>query len=67
MLFTAREGPPVPRRGCHGHRRHGEGDAEIPLSIELPNLKRIEELGVAGHAKRCLDTAKAYFKEHGID
>ena len=30
-------------------------------------LKRIEELGVAGHAKRCLDTAKAYFKEHGID
>ena len=40
---------------------------KIPLSIELPNLKRIEELGVAGHAKRCLDTAKAYFKEHGID
>ena len=33
----------------------------------LYNTKRIEELGVAGHAKRCLDTAKAYFKEHGID
>lgn len=44
-----------------------KGMPEIPLSIELPNLKRIEELGVAGHAKRCLDTAKAYFKEHGID
>lgn len=28
-----------------------KGMPEIPLSIELPNLKRIEELGVAGHAQ----------------
>ena len=39
---------------------------ELPLSIELPNLKRIEELGVEGHARRCLETAKAYFAEHNM-
>ena len=37
-----------------------------PCSIELPNLQRMEELGAAGHAKRCLDTAKAYFAQHGL-
>jgi hypothetical protein len=38
-----------------------------PCSIELPNAKRVRELGVAGHAKRCLDEAKAYFAANGID
>lgn len=40
---------------------------EVPLSIELPNLKRMQELGAAGHAKRCLETTKEYFKAHGMD
>ena len=31
----------------------------IPLSIELPNAQRLKELGYAGHARRCLDTARA--------
>lgn len=49
----------------------GEGDADLkgllralpanPCSIELPNTKRISELGAAGHAARCLETAKALF------
>ena len=30
----------------------------MPYSIELPNLKRVKELGYAGHAKRCLETAR---------
>ena len=67
MLFTAREGRLYPGEGAMDIAGMVNGMPEIPLSIELPNLKRIEELGVAGHAKRCLDTAKAYFKEHGID
>ena len=67
MLFTAREGRLYPGEGAMDIAGMVKGMPEIPLSIELPNLKRIEELGVAGHAKRCLDTAKAYFKEHGID
>lgn len=35
---------------------------EIPLSIELPNAKRVQELGCEGHARRCLETAKQYLK-----
>ena len=32
-----------------------------PCSIELPNLKYIELYGAEGHARRCLETAKALF------
>lgn len=32
-----------------------------PCSIELPNLKYIEQYGAEGHARRCLETAKALF------
>jgi sugar phosphate isomerase/epimerase len=32
---------------------------DIPLSIELPNAQRVKELGYAGHARRCLETARA--------
>lgn len=55
----------------------GEGGADIAgmlkalpanvCSIELPNTKRTAELGAAGHAARCLETAKAYFKANGLD
>ncbi len=31
----------------------------MPLSIELPNAQRVKELGYAGHARRCLETARA--------
>jgi len=30
----------------------------VTYSIELPNLKRVEELGYEGHARRCLQAAK---------
>ncbi|MGO4886720.1 sugar phosphate isomerase/epimerase family protein [Anaerobacillus sp. MEB173] len=33
---------------------------EIPYSIELPNIKRAEELGYEEFARRCLQTAKDY-------
>lgn len=33
----------------------------VPLSIELPNARRSAELGHEGHARRCLQTARAYF------
>lgn len=39
---------------------------EAPYSIELPNIKRIAELGAAGHVTRCLETAKAYFADKGL-
>lgn len=55
----------------------GEGDIdinaivtrlpEIPYSIEIPNHARVKELGYEGHARRCLQTAKAYFASHPRD
>lgn len=32
----------------------------MPYSIELPNSKRVAEYGYKEHARRCLETAKAY-------
>lgn len=67
MIRTAREGRLYP----------GEGVMDIagivralpnalPVSIELPNLKRLEELGAEGHARRCLETAQEYFRKHTL-
>jgi sugar phosphate isomerase/epimerase len=35
---------------------------QMPYSIELPNLQRVNEFGYAEHARRCLSTAKSYFE-----
>ena len=40
---------------------------EHVCSLELPNLKEIETRGRAGHAARCLETAKAFFGAHGLN
>ena len=66
MLHTAREARLYPGEGAMDIAGMVSAMPEIPLSIELPNLERIQELGVEGHARRCLETAKAYFKEHGV-
>ncbi|MFB3854711.1 MAG: sugar phosphate isomerase/epimerase family protein [Vicinamibacterales bacterium] len=39
---------------------------ELPLSIELPNDDEMKKRGRSGHARRCLETAKAYLAAHGI-
>ena len=41
------------------------GLPDVPFSIELPNARRTAELGLTGHARRCLDTARAYFDGFG--
>lgn len=40
---------------------------EVVYSIELPHIKRVKELGYTEHARRCLVTAKDYFKKHNIE
>lgn len=40
-----------------------EAIPEVPYSIELPNLKRSQELGYEEFARRCLQSAKKYFNE----
>ena len=35
---------------------------DIVLSVELPHLERVIEYGQFEHARRCLESAKNYFK-----
>lgn len=35
---------------------------QVPYSIELPNIKRSRQLGMEEFARRCLQSAKAYFE-----
>ena len=67
MLFTAREGRLYPGEGVMDIAGMVKAMPEIPLSIELPNLKEISVRGAAGHAARCLEVAKSYFKANGIE
>ena len=67
MLYTAREARFYPGEGVMDIAGMVKAMPNIPLSIELPNLKEIEARGQAGHAARCLETAKAYFKANGIE
>ena len=67
MLFTAREARFYPGEGVMAIADMVKAMPEIPLSIELPNLKEIKARGVAGHAKQCLDVAKKYFAANGIN
>ena len=67
MLYTAREARFYPGEGVMDIAGMVKAMPEIPLSIELPNPKEIEARGQAGHAARCLETAKAYFKANGIE
>ena len=67
MLETAREARLYPGEGVMDIAGMVSAMPDgLPLSIELPNLARMKELGAEGHARRCLETAKAYFKAHGV-
>ena len=67
MLFTAREGRMYPGEGVMKIADMVKALPGLPLSIELPNLKEIEARGGAGHAKRCLEVAKKYFADNGVE
>lgn len=66
MLYTAREARFYPGEGAMDIASMVAALPELPLSIELPNFKRIEELGQEGHARRCIETAKEYFAAHNV-
>jgi sugar phosphate isomerase/epimerase len=34
---------------------------EVPYSVEIPHLERVKEMGYEEHARRCLQSAKAFF------
>ena len=67
MLTTAREARYYVGDGDIDIAGMIAGMPNIPLSIELPHLKHIEEFGQLGHAKNCIEKAKAYFRAHGLE
>jgi len=67
MLYTAREARFYPGEGDIDIAGMIKAMPDIPLSIELPNLENMGKLGAEGHARRCIETAKAYFAANGID
>ena len=67
MLYTAREARFYVGEGVMDIAGMVSAISNVPLSIELPNLKEMSERGAAGHAARCLETAKKYFAEHGVE
>lgn len=66
MLYTAREARYYPGEGVMDIASMVAAIPDAPLSIELPNFKRIEELGQEGHARRCIESAKEYFAAHNV-
>lgn len=67
MIRTAREGRLYPGEGVMDTAGMiGALPKALPVSIELPNLKRLEELGAEGHARRCLESAREYFQRHDL-
>ena len=66
MLYTAREARLYPGEGVMDIAGIVKALPKVDVSIELPNLQRIAELGREGHAGRCLETAKAYFARHNL-
>lgn len=67
MLYTAREARFYPGEGVMDIAGLVGAIPNVPLSIELPNAKEMAARGAFGHAKQCLDTAKAYFAKNNVD
>ncbi len=40
---------------------------DVVLCVEMPHVKRVARIGAVEHARRTLETAKEYFKAHGIE
>lgn len=58
MVHIARDERLYPGEGCIDFAPLIDKLSPVTLSVELPNLKRVQELGYEGHARRCLYAAK---------
>lgn len=66
MLHTARSARLYPGEGIMDIAGMVKALPELTISIELPNLMRIRELSMEGHAKECLEATKFYFRTNNI-
>jgi sugar phosphate isomerase/epimerase len=64
MVHIARDERLYPGEGCIDFAALLDRLPPVTYSVELPNLKRVEELGYEGHARRCLETAKRHLEGH---
>lgn len=64
MIRIARDERLYVGEGCIDFTAIFDHLPSIPLSIELPNANQVGELGVEGHARRCLETAKQHLENH---
>lgn len=64
MKTIAREDRLYPGEGCIDFQAILSTLPTRTLSIELPNLKRVQEIGYEGHARRCLESTKNYLTKH---
>lgn len=58
MIYIARDGRLYPGEGCIDFKALLDRLPPVTYSVELPNLKRLKELGYEGHARRCLEAAR---------
>jgi sugar phosphate isomerase/epimerase len=64
LIQTAREARLYPGEGGIDIAAILHRMPDVPLSIELPHLARVKEIGYAEHAARCLERARAYLAAH---
>lgn len=67
MISVAREGRLYAGEGGIDLKGMFMAMPDNPISIELPNSKEMAVRGAAGHAARCLVTAKEYFAKNQIE
>lgn len=61
LLYTAREARLDPGQGAIDLAAILDRLPDMVYSLEVPNLRRVRELGYAGHARLCIDNARRYF------
>jgi len=66
MVHIARDGRLYPGEGCIDFKALLDRLPPVTCSIELPNLKRVDELGYEGHARRCLEAGRQCLEPHSF-
>jgi sugar phosphate isomerase/epimerase len=61
MIFTAREARLDPGQGEIDLAAILARLPNVAYSLEIPNLKRVKEVGYAEHARLCIENARKYF------
>jgi sugar phosphate isomerase/epimerase len=61
LVYTAREARLDPGQGGIDLAAILERLPNVAYSLEIPNLKRVKEVGYAEHARLCLENARKYF------